>query len=413
MKISHAVRKVRQIWFPLLLLASSTGASAFSCLHNKSPSLPPRPGIKARQGLSLLQAARRVTRNVTEEEEVNETSGSLWEDTVQPLKSRPTSGSPTTRNAKVVVHPNVSAQWHHGDSQAQSRPSFWRLFQRRVIIHGRATFGNNNIYLALGITAAVVGVLIVTTLVMVGGRNGPQAEKHLHEPAAFSKACVPQEGSHQVPQAAKDDLVALVASDKRFGVYLTSDLRVTASNFLTVLVPSISLLKPPQSVPVHNQLRKEYLRVTAALQDVGGKRGHQPVRYSLCTPVGRDKAHFMLGKDNREYDIFQTNCPERFAWVAPGSTGSISQQACCHFVLNTRLDTQLSFVGNFSPKFHRANVSDECGRLLASTEPYLEDNGHGVKVPSSAGYYTLRVISGMDLGLVLCALFCIERMEGQ
>eukprot|EP00419_Tripos_fusus_P048411 CAMPEP_0172835960 /NCGR_PEP_ID=MMETSP1075-20121228/26148_1 /TAXON_ID=2916 /ORGANISM="Ceratium fusus, Strain PA161109" /LENGTH=257 /DNA_ID=CAMNT_0013679107 /DNA_START=119 /DNA_END=892 /DNA_ORIENTATION=- len=256
------------------------------------------------------------------------------------------------------------------------------------------------------------------TLIMMGGRSEPQAEEQLwlRKPVAMdalsnacrplSNACRPLEGSDQIPQAAKEDLVA---SDKRFDVFLTPDLRVTASDFLTVLVPSISLLKPPHAVPVRDPLQKEYLRVSAALQAVKGRGGHQSVKFSLCKPGGREKAQFMLGKNNREYDIFQTNCSERFAWVSPGAIS----QTVCHFVLNTRLDTQLSFVGNFSPKSHRTNVSDESGQLLASTEPYLEDNGHGVKVPSSAGYYTLRVISGMDLGLVLCALFCIERMEGQ
>jgi len=346
------------------------------------------------------------------EAKVAETSSSLWEEAVQQPKSEPADGKPTTRNVEVAAYPNVSAHRHHGDFHAQNL-SFWRLFQRRVIIHGRATFGNNNIYLALGITAAVVGVLIITTFIMVRGRTEPEAEEQLwcRKPVtvdALSNACRLLEGSDQIPQAAEEDLVA---SDKSFNVYLTPDLRVTSSNFLTVLVPSISLLKPKGTLPVRDLLRREYLQVSASLQHVKDKHGHQSakVKFSLCKPGWREKAHFMLGKDSREYDIFQTNCPERFAWVAPGT---VSQQVC-HFVLNTRLDTQIRFVGNFSPKFHRANVSDECGRLLASTEPYLEDNGHGVKIPSPTGYYILRVTSGMDAGLVLCALFCIERMEGQ
>jgi len=107
----------------------------------------------------------------------------------------------------------------------------------------------------------------------------------------------------------------------------------------------------------------------------------------------------MQGKNPKEYDIFQNDSHERFAWIAPGA---ITQQAC-HFVLNTRLDTHINFVGNFSSRAHRVNVTDESDSLVASTVPYEHNNG----------FFTLRVLSGMDLGLVLCALFCIEYMQGQ
>jgi len=317
--------------------------------------------------------------------------------------------NPTRETQQAAAQPNASAAWHHVDSKAWHLLSSLRLYQSQLSIHGRAPLGSNTIYLILGVATVMLGILMIS-VVMVGRPAEPQAEDHLSKrfsmEAMLGHACKPIGGGAPSDEApAEEDIV----SDKRLETYLTPDLIVQGKmnmNFQAVLVPSISLLKPDESVSVCDAARSKFLLVSAALHvdKEGSKlaRSKSKIRFSLCASRGargREKAHFMLGENNKVYDIFQKECHEPFASIAPAA---VTQQVC-HFLLNTRLDTHFNFVGNFSHRSHRVNVTDESGQLVASTEPYLETNG----------FYTLRVLSGMDLGLVLCALFCIERMEGQ
>mmetsp|Transcript_49262 Transcript_49262/g.114165 ORF Transcript_49262/g.114165 Transcript_49262/m.114165 type:complete len:564 (+) Transcript_49262:150-1841(+) len=80
------------------------------------------------------------------------------------------------------------------------------------------------------------------------------------------------------------------------------------------------------------------------------------------------------------------------------------------YTMKTRAGTQLYFWG--SHKQYAMNVTDDSGKLLATTETREEAEEGCMSTPNSRGNtsscYRLRVAPLMDVGLVLCGLLCIE-----
>jgi len=91
-----------------------------------------------------------------------------------------------------------------------------------------------------------------------------------------------------------------------------------------------------------------------------------------------------------------------------GATGGPSFPiAKDRFTLATRTGMRLHFWGSL--EHHAMNVTDDPGKLLATTESggSLEKQANASGEPT---YYKLRVAPLMDVGLVLCGLLCIEHL---
>lgn len=85
------------------------------------------------------------------------------------------------------------------------------------------------------------------------------------------------------------------------------------------------------------------------------------------------------------------------------------------YTLGTRTGTRLYFWGSFER--HAANVTDDSGKLLATTEEHAS-GAMPVSTPvgpagasKESSHYKLRVAPLMDVGLVLCGLLCIEHLS--
>lgn len=78
------------------------------------------------------------------------------------------------------------------------------------------------------------------------------------------------------------------------------------------------------------------------------------------------------------------------------------------YALQTLNGKRLHFWGSFESQYHAVNITDQEGKLVATTENCT------VTFDGTAEYYRLRVAPLTDVGLVLCSLLCIEHLgEGQ
>jgi len=287
MELASTVGKARQVWFPLLLLVSATGAFASSGACSKGHGYY----IEACRGLSLLQATRHLTRNVSHDEVPPQKPGQLQKEPVlstQKLASvrlaerqqtvatltlaaaglhdgnsnmiqDSADGDLTKEKEQTALQPNVYFGWHHGDNKAWHPLNSWRLYQSRASIHGRATLGSNSIYLVFGVPTVALGILIIAA-VMVGRRDESHAEETLwHSKRLSTQMLTHAGGGFQSDQVSVEELAA---PDKNLLTNLTPELIVRTPNpeqFQTVLVPSISSLKPTQTALIYDAEIKEYL----------------------------------------------------------------------------------------------------------------------------------------------------------
>lgn len=89
---------------------------------------------------------------------------------------------------------------------------------------------------------------------------------------------------------------------------------------------------------------------------------------------------------------------------------TLSRGASTHdqFGLQSLSGQHLHFWGSFGSQYHAMNITDDEGKLIATTEAC------SVVFDGSCEYYRLRVAPLTDVGLVLCSLLCIEHLgEGQ
>jgi hypothetical protein len=80
----------------------------------------------------------------------------------------------------------------------------------------------------------------------------------------------------------------------------------------------------------------------------------------------------------------------------------------CYIVIGGPSGVQMTLEGNFNE--HAVTVKNEHRQIQADTElanESLDSQG----APLQGGYYQIRVLSNVDVGLMLCSLICIDHME--
>lgn len=120
----------------------------------------------------------------------------------------------------------------------------------------------------------------------------------------------------------------------------------------------------------------------------GAPQQPQPVlAYCKAAPDQGDRKRVYI-YDNRD---------ELFAQITKDSSMN------CYVLSSGRTGLAISFEGD--PLRHTVNVTNDQRQLLAETTPWT------AAFDAAGTYYKLRVVSNVDVGLMICALFSIDCME--
>mmetsp|Transcript_30843 Transcript_30843/g.56637 ORF Transcript_30843/g.56637 Transcript_30843/m.56637 type:complete len:563 (-) Transcript_30843:68-1756(-) len=125
-------------------------------------------------------------------------------------------------------------------------------------------------------------------------------------------------------------------------------------------------------------------------------QGDEPATISDLSPLlAYVKASFEAGGRRSAY-VYDAR-DEIFAHVAKDPFRS------CYVLTSSRMGVQVIFTGTFGD--HHVNVTNEARESLAEVEPCTTN------FDPSGDYYKIRVVSHVDVGLILCGLLAIEHME--
>jgi len=122
-----------------------------------------------------------------------------------------------------------------------------------------------------------------------------------------------------------------------------------------------------------------------------GDRGSGSTLLAYCT-VGREST------SRRSTYVYDSNS-ELFAHITKDPFKP------CYVLTSGRIGLQLVFDGNFDE--HGVSVLNEQREQLADTEPSQ------MPFDPVGKYYKLRVVSNVDVGIILCGLLSIDHMEGR
>lgn len=128
-----------------------------------------------------------------------------------------------------------------------------------------------------------------------------------------------------------------------------------------------------------------------SLKAAGADEGAAPQLLAYCT-VGRESTA------RRSTYVYDSN-DELFAHITKDPFKP------CYVLTSGRIGLQLVFDGNFDE--HGVSVTNEQREQLSDTEPCQ------MSFDPVGKYYKLRVVSNVDVGIMLCGLLSIDHMEGR
>mmetsp|Transcript_64596 Transcript_64596/g.150220 ORF Transcript_64596/g.150220 Transcript_64596/m.150220 type:complete len:387 (-) Transcript_64596:187-1347(-) len=344
----------------------------------------PSTGKKNSKGVSLLQGATRSRSLASPIDELVAAGPAERRNGSQEEAQPPQAASALQVAGSTAGHGGRDEA--SGLYEARSRNPIGLLLQ--ALLHGRASIADSVFYVLLGMAALVS--LITGFVLFYFYSRGP--ERTGSGFAGFNKATAfPTAGKAAKAELVPATLAPVVGPD----TYFCTDLVVPRNSECLLLVPVRPLGRG--SFEITDTHKMPVLFVTSAQEHTS----EQP-KFVLSAGDGIPLAQFgttlnASGPQAEPEFQLRRGQGDLFARLKRGE----GQE---RYTLRTITDTRLYFWGAFAQR--AVNVTDDEGRLLATTEPVSAES----PVCKDLQAYMLRVAPLMDVGLVLSGLLCIDHL---